>query len=69
MGIIETAKSGIKTFDGIMKMQKEIDLKLQGLGSRVNNAQLVLEHLYQHPLINAVRAKQYLFSDYIQLFL
>lgn len=58
VGIIETAKSGIKTFDSIMKLQKETDMKLQTLGSRANNAQLVLEYLYQHPMIDALRAKE-----------
>lgn len=58
VGVIETAKNGIKTFDSIMKLQKEIEIKLQTLGSRTNNAQLILEHLYQHPLVDALKAKK-----------
>lgn len=57
-GIIETAKKGIQTFDGILKLQKETDAKLQTLGSRVNNAQIVIESLYQHPLLDAQKIKE-----------
>lgn len=58
VGVIETAKNSIKTFDGILKLQKEIDIKLQTLGSRANNARLIMEHLYQRPLIDANKAKK-----------
>lgn len=58
VGVIETAKSSIKTFDGILKLQKEVDIKLQSLGSRANNAQMIMEYLYQRPLINAQKAKE-----------
>lgn len=51
VGIIDTAKSGIRTFDRIMKLQKETDEKIQRLGSRANKARAVVYHLYQHPLI------------------
>ncbi|MAX82324.1 MAG: cell filamentation protein Fic [Crocinitomicaceae bacterium] len=52
VGIIETAKNSIETFDNIMKLQKEVDEKLQNLGSRANNARTVVNHLYVRPLIN-----------------
>ncbi|MCW0484997.1 Fic family protein [Gaoshiqia sediminis] len=58
VGVIETAKKSIETFDGILKLQKEVDAKLQSLGARSNNAQVILEHLYQHPLIDATKAKE-----------
>lgn len=57
VGVIETAKSSIDTFDRILKLQKEIDNKLQSLGSRSNNAQLIVNHLFQHPIINAQKVK------------
>ncbi len=57
VGVIETAKNSIKTFDGILKLQKEIDAKLQTLGARSGKAQLVMEHLYQHPMIDAAKTK------------
>jgi Fic family protein len=53
VGIIETAKSGIKTFDGILQLQKQIDAKIQSLGSRAGNAQKIMLHLYQRPIIHA----------------
>jgi len=53
VGVIETAKQSIETFDSIMKLQKEVDAKLQSLGSRTNNGRTVVNFLYQRPLINA----------------
>lgn len=52
VGVIETAKSSIGTFDKILKLQKEVDEKLQKLNSRANNARKVLKQLYQHPIID-----------------
>jgi Fic family protein len=57
VGVIETAKNGISTFDGILKLQKEVEGKLQSLGSRSHNAQLIINHLYQHPLVTAQKVK------------
>ena len=53
VGVIETAKSSIETFDKILKLQKEVDEKLQKLGSRANNGRTVITRMYQHPLIDA----------------
>ena len=100
VGIIETAKNSIKTFDGILRLQKEVNNKIQLIQRRSNSLQLVMESLYQHPLIdpkkvkkitnlslpsaykiiedlkqleiisrvNQQHGKQYLFTDYINLF-
>ena len=57
VGVIETAKNGIKTFDSILKLQKEVEVKLQTLGSRSSNAQLILNHLYQRPIVDAQKVK------------
>lgn len=51
VGIIETAKSGIATFDNILKLQKRVDDQLQALGSRTANARKIVHHLYKSPLI------------------
>lgn len=56
VGIIETAKSGIDTFDRILRLQKDIDLKIQQLGLRVNTANMLLRHLYQQPIVDANKA-------------
>lgn len=58
VGIIETAKSSISTFDKILKLQKEIGTKIQVLGSRSNNAQLVINQLFQRPITDAHRVKE-----------
>ena len=57
-GIIETAQKGITTFDGILRLQKETDTKIQSLGSRAVNAQKVDEYLYQRPVLNAENVKE-----------
>jgi Fic family protein len=58
VGVIETAKNGINTFDSILKLQKEVEVKLQSLGSRSYNAQLILNHLYQKPIVDAQKVKE-----------
>lgn len=58
VGVIETAKNSIETFDGILKLQKEIEIKIQGLGSRANNALLLINYLYHKPIIDAQLANQ-----------
>ena len=55
VGVIETAKKGIATFDNILKLQKQVDEQIRTLGSRAANAQKVLDKLYQHPLIDVAR--------------
>jgi len=52
-GIIETTKNGVKTFNGIFSLQKELDIKLKTLKSREGNARRLIEYLYKKPLINA----------------
>jgi Fic family protein len=53
VGIIDSAKNGIITFNNILQLQKQVDLKLQHLGSRAAKAQKVTHYLYQKPVINA----------------
>ncbi len=55
VGLIETAKNGIKTFDNILGLQKQVDEKIQTLGGRAANAQKIVNYLYQKPIINAER--------------
>jgi len=52
VGIIETAQNGIETFDRVLQLQKNSEIKINGLGSRTANAQKVLHYLYQKPIIN-----------------
>ena len=58
VGIIETSKRGIATFDSIMQLQKQNDIKIQGLGSRAANAQKITNYLYVRPIINAEKVSE-----------
>ncbi|MCK5442827.1 MAG: Fic family protein, partial [Maribacter sp.] len=56
-GVIETAKSGVNTFDGILQLQKTLDIKLKTLGNRSVDARLVIESLYTRPVIAVNRVE------------
>lgn len=58
VGVIETAKSSISTFDQILKLQQEVETQIQELGSRANNANTIVKHLYQHPIVDPPKAKE-----------
>jgi Fic family protein len=58
VGIIETSKKGIATFDSILQLQKQVDIKIQALGSRAANAQKIINYLYQRPSINADKVSE-----------
>jgi len=58
VGIIETSKKGIATFDSILQLQKQVEIKLQTLGSRAANAQKITNYLYQRPSINAEKVSE-----------
>lgn len=53
VGVIETAKKGEKIFDAILQLQKKLHNLTQTLGKRASNAQKIIAHLYQNPLIEA----------------
>lgn len=56
VGVIETAKTGIVTFDSILKLQKDIDLKLETLGKRVVHGIKLIEYMYKKPVITITEA-------------
>jgi Fic family protein len=58
VGIIETAKDGIHTFDRILHLRSETEEKIQSLGSRAKNGIAVLHHLFQRPLVDAAKASE-----------
>jgi len=58
VGIIETAKNSILAFDNILKLQKDVENRLRLLGSRSANATSIVQHLYQHPIVDAQKAKE-----------
>jgi Fic family protein len=53
VGIIETSKNGIETFDNILKLKNNVEAKVQSLGSRTAPSLKVMEQLYGKPLIGA----------------
>ncbi len=53
VGVIETAKNSITTFDRILKLGQEMEGKIAELGSRAQNGRLILKHLYTFPLTDA----------------
>lgn len=52
-GVIETANSGVKTFEDILHLQKENEDKIKSLGSRSANALKVISELYKRPITDA----------------
>ena len=58
VGIIETAKNGVDTFDEILKLKQQSELKIQTLGSRANNAQKILQYLLTRPVIDPKKVEE-----------
>lgn len=58
VGIIETAKNGITTFDNILQLQKHVETSIQKLGSRAVNAKKIVDYLYNRPIINAEKVNE-----------
>lgn len=52
-GIIETTEKGVKTFDGILQLQKSLGEMIKGFKSRTGDAQKVIQYLYSNPIIKA----------------
>ena len=58
VGVIETAKNGIITFDNILQLQRQIDIDIQTLGSRALKAKKVIDYLYKRPMITADKVSE-----------
>jgi Fic family protein len=50
-GVIETAKKGVTTFDGILQLQKQLEVKIQTLRNRSVDAKIIIQYLYNQPII------------------
>jgi Fic family protein len=57
-GVIETAKKGVTTFDGILQLQKALELKVKSLGNRSGDATKVIDYLYTQPVIEVNRVEE-----------
>ncbi|MAO49284.1 MAG: cell filamentation protein Fic [Pusillimonas sp.] len=51
VGVVETAKKGVETFDAILKLKTTTELDIQTLKTRANNAQKIIQHLFKRPMI------------------
>jgi len=56
VGVIETAKKGISTFDAILKLKKEIEDSVQQVGKRSTSILKILDYLYQKPILDSQKA-------------
>jgi Fic family protein len=56
VGVIETAKKGVSTFDAILKLKKEIEESVQQVGKRSTSILKILDYLYQKPILDAQKA-------------
>lgn len=57
-GVIETAKKGVTTFDGILQLQKNLEEKLKTLGNRNVDARKVVDYLYTQPIIEINKVEE-----------
>lgn len=57
-GVIEIAKQGINTFDGILQLQKSMEQRLKPVGNRASDAMKVIVHMYTSPLVDATMVMQ-----------
>lgn len=58
VGILETSKKSSDTFDSILKLQKDVEIQIQTLGNRAINAQLIINSLYENPMLTVSRAQK-----------
>ena len=56
-GVIETAKVGVETFDGILKLQKETDDKLISFKGKTEDARIIINSLYGNPVTDAQKVQ------------
>jgi Fic family protein len=52
VGVIETSRNGVNTFDEILKLKQRTELQIQSMGSRSAKALQVLDFLLKKPVIN-----------------
>jgi len=54
-GVIEISEQSIATLSEVMQLQRDVDEKIQTLKSKTHNAKIVVNHLYQHPMVDATK--------------
>lgn len=58
VGITEISRKGVNTFDAILKLQREVESKINTLKSKSYSANKVMNYLYQNPFINAQKVAE-----------
>ncbi|MEO6567769.1 MAG: Fic family protein [Opitutaceae bacterium] len=51
VAVIETARTGVATFQAILALRAEMDAKAEAMGRKAPRARNLLAHLYQHPFV------------------
>lgn len=58
VGVIETCKNGVNTFENILQLQKDIENKIQLLKGRAIDGQKIVDYLYKNPVIRVSKVEQ-----------
>lgn len=67
-GVIETARIGVETFDGILKLQKETDDKLISFKGKTEDARLIINVLYKNPITDAHKVETLLGKSHMSAY-
>ena len=51
-GVVETTRSGVAAFDGMLKLEREVAQRIAGSGSRSANLRALGEHLFRQPVVD-----------------
>lgn len=63
-GVIETAKIGVDTFDGILKLQKDLEEKLISYKGNTDDARKIIVSLYENPITDAQKVEKIIEKSY-----
>ncbi|MBU4538830.1 MAG: Fic family protein [Weeksellaceae bacterium] len=63
-GVIETAKIGVETFDGILKLQKDLEEKLLTHKGNTDDARKIISSLYENPITDAQKVEKVIEKSY-----
>ncbi len=58
--VIETSKSSIATFNGILELKRRMDFFVASLGRKAENGQKLITYLYKHPVIDSKKTMKIL---------
>lgn len=67
-GVIKTARIGVETFDGILKLQKETDDKLISFKGKTEDARLIINALYENPITDAHKVENLLGKSHMSAY-